>query len=1002
MIKKLRLQNILILLVVCTFSLSARSAENLFFLGNELEALRTDVQKSGTVSGTVSEASTGDELIGANVLIKGTLKGTSVDVEGKFSIRNVEAGSQVLVVSYLGFQTREIPIEVLEGENIEITVELEPQGYEGEEVTITAQARGQVAAINQQLSSNTISNIVSKDRIEELPDVNAAESIGRLPGVSIQRSGGEASKIVVRGLSPKFSNVTVNGVRVPSTDTNDRSVDLALISSNMLDGIEVTKALTPDKDADALGGTVDLKLRNASEGLSGNLQILGGYTALQETYGNYRIAASLSNRFLDNNLGVILNLNTDRYDRSADSFSGSYERVTFGSNEGDIPYTQQIRLTENNIERSRLGGSVILDYKIPKGKVVFNGVYNKLKNDGLRRGNNLIFEGAQKHQEYTLTKGFNETDIFTSALSIEQDFGRLLYDVTLASTSSNSESPRDYNWVFWEEGAGSFNSTNSPDTLSPQALPSMFNNLLSNTNLFSLSESSRKTQEDEISAQANIRVNFELGDAISGYVKGGFKFRSLDRSNDQTEIGTGNTPYYGGGRNFRQAIANSLPQFNLDPENRLPIEPFLSDYSRDNFVGGNYSLGYTVDPDLMLLINEIAKENLAYVNYSGRGSLGSDYVGTEDYSAFYLMSELEIGQYITFMPGFRYEGEETSYTAKYYDRNDPAVGSAAPLESYVYKDTTATRSGDFLLPMVHLQVKPLEWLNLRLAYTQSISRPNFNQYAPITYYSPLSQYANAPNENLRSSKSTNLDASLSVYQNKVGFFTVSVFQKEIEDYISFIQFRAVPGQTIIPDLNIEAAGNNVFTVNTVINNPNIATVKGIELDWQTNFWYLPSLLKGLVLNINYTKLTSEIANPAFIVEQVPIEPRPIRPPFSTQVLRDTSTVSTLPDQPDDILNLTLGYDYKGFSGRFSIFYQLGTNTGRGGDPFLGWDDTFNDDYYRIDVSLRQNIFEGFQVYANLNNLNSESDLSYQSSKYRYPTNEQLYGFTMDVGFKYEF
>jgi len=98
------------------------------------------------------------------------------------------------------------------------------------EIVVTAQVAGQLAAINEQFSDRVVKNVVSRDRIQELPDNNAAESIGRLPGVAIQRSGGEANKVAIRGLSPKFNTVTVNGVRLPTTDPNDRSVDLSLVS----------------------------------------------------------------------------------------------------------------------------------------------------------------------------------------------------------------------------------------------------------------------------------------------------------------------------------------------------------------------------------------------------------------------------------------------------------------------------------------------------------------------------------------------------------------------------------------------------------------------------------------------------------------------------------------------------------------------------------------------------------------------------------------------------
>ncbi len=951
----------------------------------------------GAVEGVVLESGTDEPLIGANIIIKGTLKGTATNVDGRFIIRGIEDGPQTLVISYLGFQAREVIVEIVDGETVQVQATLDWLGVEGEEVTITAQARGQVAAINQQLQSNTISNIVAKDRIQELPDVNAAESIGRLPGVSIQRSNGEANKVVVRGLSPKYNTVTINGVRVPSTDVNDRSVDLSLISSGMLDGIEVTKALTPDKDADALGGSIDLKLRNAPDGgWAGNLDVLGGYTKLQDSYSNYKVTGSMSNRFLDSKLGIILNFNSDSYDRSADRLNAGYSEVpNLGAEEEKLIYPTSLDLTENDLIRTRLGGSIILDYQIPRGKVVYNGIYNSLNSEGFSRNNSMNYFGST--HTYNLGEGYNDTEIFAQGLNIEQGFEWISYDVGLSLTSSLSKSPQDYSWTFFQESASQQVTSDNLDTLQVTELQGLFNNNLDQTFFFSLSETFRKTKEDEFGIHANIKIPINLGAKISGYFKTGFKYRLLTRSNDQNTLTTGNDPYYGGGQEFREAVANQLLEFGLDPDNRIPMEAFLSDYSRNNFIRGDYELGNTANPSLMRLLNRVAVEN-GFTSWSREGSHGNDYDGEEEFTSFYAMTELEIGKYFMIMPGFRYEIERTDYSAKFSTALEPASG--IPLSAVSFVDTTTVRDDQFFLPMIHAQVKPAEWINLRLAYTKSISRPDFRQFAPITYFNEIGQYANAPNKDLKTSVSTNLDASLSIYRNKIGFFTASVFRKEIENLVSGIQFRKLEGQTILPDLEIAQAGSNAINVSTFINNPTPATVEGIELDWQTSFWYLPSILKGLVLNVNYTRLKSRVEIPAFRVERIP-NGSP-RPPFFDNILVDTVTVSQLPDQPNDILNLTIGYDFKGFSTRFSMFYQVGSVIGRGTRTFLDFDDTFVDDFLRIDITMKQKLPQNIEVYANFNNVNGEGDLRYQSPKFRYPINEQLYGFTMDLGFRYKF
>ena len=194
---------------------------------------------------------------------------------------------------------------------------LEPIGVEEKEIVVTAQASGQNAAINQQLSSDKIINVVSAAKIEALPDANAAESVGSLPGISLIREGGEGSQVVIRGLSPKYNEVTIDGVRIPgNVATNDptaqyegygQSVDLSMISSSMLGGIEVTKAITPDMDAAVLGGVVNFDLREAKTNKGVpifNLKAQGGYNGLRSSVSNYKFVASGEQRFLSDRLGI--------------------------------------------------------------------------------------------------------------------------------------------------------------------------------------------------------------------------------------------------------------------------------------------------------------------------------------------------------------------------------------------------------------------------------------------------------------------------------------------------------------------------------------------------------------------------------------------------------------------------------------------------------------------------------------------------------------------------
>jgi hypothetical protein len=288
--------------------------------------LTSQVHGQGTaeIKGVVTDRTTGESLPGASVIIEGTSIGSATNEEGEYRIPRVPAGSFVLVATYIGYQEARTEITVAGGEDLDLDIEMDFATVEGDEIVVTAQAEGQMSAINQQIASVTIKNVVSADKIQQIPDVNAAESVARLPGISLVRSGGEGQQVAVRGLSPKYNVMMVNGVRMQSTDRENRSVDLNMIAPNVLSGIEVTKALTADMDADAVGGTVNLKIGKAREDFHGNFSFQAGYGSLAETYGNWKGSALASNRFLDNKLGIQISGFIDDYNRNSDVLSAGY------------------------------------------------------------------------------------------------------------------------------------------------------------------------------------------------------------------------------------------------------------------------------------------------------------------------------------------------------------------------------------------------------------------------------------------------------------------------------------------------------------------------------------------------------------------------------------------------------------------------------------------------------------------------------------------------------
>jgi len=284
---------------------------NRYYLLFFLIVLSTSVLGQGTVKGVITDISDQTPLVSATVVVKGTTIGTISNYNGEYTLP-LKAGDYTLQFLYLGYETVEEPVSVEDNQVVVVNKELATAAIMGEEAVVTMQARGQLSAVNQQLRSNQIINVVSEERIRELPDENAAQAISRLPGIHL-----DGSRVVIRGLEPKHNQIVINGMNLPSISTSSatsgagssRSSDLSIISANMLSGIEVYKTLTPDMDADAIGGVVNLRFREAYPGLQYSITAQGAYNHQEKVFGGMKLWGDVSNRFLDDRLGVILNLN---------------------------------------------------------------------------------------------------------------------------------------------------------------------------------------------------------------------------------------------------------------------------------------------------------------------------------------------------------------------------------------------------------------------------------------------------------------------------------------------------------------------------------------------------------------------------------------------------------------------------------------------------------------------------------------------------------------------
>lgn len=932
---------------------------------------------SGKIEGFVKDAVTGEALPGANVMLKGTSLGAATDLKGHYVIANVPPGTYTLLARYIGYSDKSIEVAVKPNLTVKHDFALNFVSLKGQEVVVTAQAEGQLEAINQQLAARSIINVVSSARIQELPDANAAESVGRLPGVAILRSGGEGNKVIIRGLAPKYNTITINGVRMAATGSGDRSTDLSMISPYMLEGIEVMKAVTPDQDADAIGGSVNFKIKEAKKGFRSDLLVQGGYNGLQNTYNDYKLMASVSNRFFNNRLGALLQVDIESRNRSSDEFGANYR---IDNPELNVP--NDVKISSLNLQdffrrRKRYGGTFVLDYSLPNGRINMTNFGSLI--DNKNQTFKEIYSLQNNEHSYVTSDRQNRLTIMTNVINYEQSFSYLKLDAMASHSMAENRSPDDLSFAFTETAAFS----NVDESVHPSFIPTFAKNDLDNTYLKTINNSYNYVRENEFTTAGNIEFDFLNSRQVSAKIKIGGKYRHKKRVYNHDEIFQ---PIDWGGRaRVRDAVLEAFPWMQETTplgSSRLPYELFIDpDYDPGEFLQGAYILGPVADIELMREVNKITKP-LSW--WHAENSTKNDYSGNEDYSAGYIMADLNIGSQITIIPGVRYESNRTSYRGI---RGDATADQ--PHIRYIHTDTTTVRTNAFWLPMVHFRYKPFSWFDVRFAYTNTLSRPNYNQIIPS--WNIQQQSVSWNNYRLKPSHSTNYDLYFSFHGNKIGLFTAGLFYKKIKDLIFGTGRRAIvdPAEYGLP------SWEKGKTISSQINNKFAVDLWGMELDWQTHFWYLPGPLNGLVLNTNYTHIFSEAKYPRSIIKTEYL----LEPPWIRQTNVDTFYTNRLVNQPNDIVNLAIGYDFKGFSARLSMLFQTDIFKSNNFWPELRG---FTDDYLRWDLSIKQNLpIKRLQFYLNFNNITEALDRNLNQGT-RFPTREQFYGRTVDAGLRYRF
>jgi len=917
-----------------------------------------------SLRGTVTDASNGEPLIGINVVIQGTSRGAATDTKGHFRIVGIPERVFTVKVSCVGYEPQTADVDFAKSKEAQMNFKLKPTVIQGQEVVVTAQMRGQDAAINQQLTSNTIMTVVSKDRIQGLPDQNAAESVGRLSGISVKRDAGEGTKVSVRGLNPKFTSVSVNGQKIPATDAQDRSVDLSMISSDMLAGITVVQALTPDRDGDAVGGSVNFEMKKAREGFSTNISLQGTYSSLSKDYGNYRGSFSVRDRYFENKLGIIATASLQKAYRGSHILDASYafDREALPGESHARILVENLNIALRDEVRKRYGASVVLDYDLGDGDEIFlSSLYGRTERDESR--NRKRYRVSNAYVEYWLRSTETNIDLLTNSLSGKHHLGSMKLEWQASYSDSRNKVPFLHDSEFRE--LSPFLNTLVKDK-GPELIPLGAKNDLDRTRFYQDYLDKKNTSERDFTGQLDATIPFSLSSDISGYVKVGGKYRDKKRDVDYEEYFT--TPF-----TIDRIGQRNLTLFNTTAEGYIKINNFYE----DRYIGQLLN-GYIYGPANALSRGKLDDFMHTYWgSYNRNGAEDvEDYTAGEAVAAAYAMTELNVGPLLMILPGFRVERTTTNYRSAFGRAQVDENGNVIVLGRV---DSVGRVSYSEFLPMVHVRYKFTDWFDIRIAVTKSLARPDYSHLVAWERISYSSGTVERGEPNLKNTSVWNYDIFLS-FHNQYGLVTLGGYYKTLDniDYTRVSRVR-------------EAGPTIGFELTKPENSKYESQVYGVELEVQTSLRFLPNPFDGIVLSANCSYIRSKTYMPYLLAG-----PRSPLPPFQFTFI-DTARESRMPGQAERLVNVSLGYEKGSFSGRLSVIYQGNAINQVGTRAEL---DEYTDDFVRWDLAMQYKLMPKLALTFNINNLTNLPELNFLGIE-AFSTSQEHFGWTADLGIKFD-
>ncbi|SDG23642.1 TonB-dependent receptor [Dyadobacter soli] len=950
-----------------------RSQRRLLWSLTALLALAS-VARGQTLKGTV--ISKDGSLPGATIQMPAHNLFASTEIDGSFTLVANTEGHARLTITYVGYGKKEMDVVIGKGVTNLGNIELQPDSKNTlSEVLVTgSMAPSQIKAMSIKRNSNAIIDVMASDAIGKLPDRNIAEAVQRMQGVAVARYHGEADQATVRGTPFAWTSTLFNGSRLPSSNVlGNRSSVLDAIPSEMIQYVQVAKAITPDMEGDAIGGSINFITRTAPAYRQLNASAAGGYNSFSRN-GTYNASLIYGDRFFKNKLGVVLAGAIWDRQWGADAFDVSYN--TGLADAAQKKSINSVMFKRYMGKRQTMGLSLGMEYKLGgASKLFFRGMLNKF-ND-IRPVSESYIDYTNSRYQYNYRYSHYQTAIQGGEIGGEHQVApRLRLDWSYSDYKSRYflETPPTYGikglpiGTFRQKITGGFNDLSSDGKRywgfdSPNGVggdPMHFEAGL--TNESETMDPQKLTLQQLVIAQLdnsehdrNVQLNLQTEVSKNLKLKFGAKYRHKYREST-----------YGSSIVFMPAAALGVPN--------SPALLSLANLQTAAPAKGTEFFGHMPGDHSQYVMNPLTKDQLfnlygaesltknGFVEVTPKTNPTALYEGSEQVTSAYVMAEYQVTAQLRLVGGVRNE-----YT------NMDLEGSAATIAgtpaTTVITPTNVKNNYNALLPMLHLKYALSVNTNIRAAYTRTFIRPNFGDMTPGTSIdntkTPMT--ISQGNPALKPTFSNNFDLMGEHYFPNIGLLSGGVFHKRIQD-------------VVFTDMSMQSIDGSSYLVTQAKNLQN-ATLIGFEAGINRRLDFLRGFWSGFGVEFNYTFIDSRVKVPRGVEGNI------------------TMDRTQLPNQSKNLFNAILFYEKNNIMLRLAGNYRgasVETINQQLGPGFYIWTDA----NFTIDASATYTISKRLRAFVELNNLSDSPIKMYMGDKRR-TTSSEWYGRKGQAGLRWD-